>query len=77
MLTSHEFDLRWILYACADTRESVSSKNQVSKAVPQSENCSLLCLCQGHIAGKSNFFFLLAESRNYIKMQMKLVEKKN
>lgn len=52
-------------------------KQQVSKPVPQSENCSLLCLCQGHIAVKSNFFLLLAESRNYIKMQMKIVEKKN
>lgn len=71
MLTSHEFDLWWILYAYADTRESVSSKKQVSKAVPQSENYSLLCLWS------LIFFFLLDESRNYIKMQMKLVEKKN
>lgn len=51
-------------------------KQQVSQPVPKSENCSLLCLCQSHISEKSYFFPLLAESRNYFKIQMKPVEKK-
>lgn len=28
MLTSYDFDLLWILYACADTKESASSNNR-------------------------------------------------